>query len=158
MTRNKLLVFKLGVASLSLFAAALVYSFARIYPPEILASIQATHLGLVTQTEIFGSAPSFFYTLALGLFIGFCASTKMSGRLHCLLWIAIALCLELLQHRLISYPLVSSLTELLSESTWELVGPYWTRGTFDQLDLLASVIGGSIAMALLTYTPGEQSD
>jgi hypothetical protein len=79
-TRNKPLIFKLGIASLSLFAAVLVYSFTRIYPPEILASIQATHPGLAAQTGLFGSAPSFFYTLALGLFITLCASTRMSAR------------------------------------------------------------------------------
>ncbi|MGI9316734.1 MAG: hypothetical protein ACR2QW_05330 [bacterium] len=85
MTSKKPLIFKLGVASLSLFAAVLVYSLTRIYPPELLVSIQATNPVLAAQIGLFGSAPSFFYTLALGLSIVLCASTKMSDQLHCLL-------------------------------------------------------------------------
>jgi len=112
---------------------------------------------LSAQAGIFGSAPSFFYTLALGLLIGSCASSTAGARFHCLLWIAVALCLELVQHRLIAEPLVAWLRERLSEPIWELVGPYWTRGTFDRLDLLASIIGGSIALLILTYRSGEKN-
>jgi len=157
-TRNKPLIFKLSVASLSLFAAVLVYSFTRIYPPEILASIQATHPGLAAQTGIFGSAPSFFYTLALGLFIGASASTLTNARVHCLVWIGLAICLELTQHPIFSEHLSTWLAAILSESSWELIGPYWTRGAFDQLDLIATLIGGFIALALLSYLPKEVND
>ena len=158
MTRNKPLIFKLGVASLSLLAAVLVYSFTRIYPPELLVSIQATHPGLAAQTGIFGSAPSFFYTLALGLFIGACASTLTNARVHCLVWIGLAICLELTQHPIVSEYFSTWLAPILSESSWELIGSYWTRGAFDQLDLVATLIGGIIALALLTYLPREIND
>ena len=158
MTRNKPLFFKLGVASLSLFAAVLVYSFTRIYPPELLVSIQATHPGLAAQTGLFGSAPSFFYTLALGLFIGASASTLTNARIHCLVWIGLAICLELTQHPIVSEYFPTWLAPILSESSWELIGPYWTRGAFDQLDLIATLIGGFIALALLTYLPKEVND
>jgi hypothetical protein len=157
-TRNKPLIFKLVVASLSLFAAVLVYSFARIYPPEILASIQATHPGLAAQTGLFGSAPSFFYTLALGLFVGLCASTQRSGRLHCLLWLSLALLLESTQHPVIASLLITWLPNTLPVSAWELVGPYWLRGVFDQHDLLASLIGGMVALVALTYLSKEPTD
>ncbi len=110
------------------------------------------------QTGFFGSAPSLFYAISIGLLVGICSSTPNSARLHCLLWIGVTLFLELSQHPIIAEPLVTLLAETLSESTWKLVGPYWTRGAFDQLDMLASVIGGSIALAMLTYLPGEQSD
>jgi hypothetical protein len=157
-TRNKPLIFKLGVASLSLFAAVLVYSFTRIYPPELLSSIQATHPGLAAQTGIFGSAPSFFYTLALGLFIGACASTLTNARVHCLVWIGLAICLELTQHPIAAELLSTWLAAILSKSSWELIGPYWTRGAFDQLDLVATLIGGFVALTLLTYLPREIDD
>ena len=158
MTRNKSLIVTLGVASLSLFAAVLVYSFTRIYPPEILASIQATHPGLAAQTGLFGIAPSFLYTLALGLFIGASASTLTNARVHCLVWIGLAICLELTQHPIFSEHLSTWLAAILSESSWELIGPYWTRGAFDQLDLIATLIGGFIALALLSYLPKEVND
>lgn len=158
MTRNKPLIFKLGIASGSFFAAVLVYSFARIYPPEILVSIQATHLGLAAQTGLFGSAPSFFYTLALGLFVGLCASTQRSGQLHCLLWLSLVLLLESTQHPIIASLLVTWLPNTLPVSAWELVGPYWLRGIFDRLDLLASLIGGMVALVVLTYLSKERTD
>jgi hypothetical protein len=59
-----------------------VYCVARIYPPEILTPIQAVNTELAAQTAAFGSAPSFFYTLALGLFISACASTLTNARVH----------------------------------------------------------------------------
>jgi hypothetical protein len=141
-----------------LFAAVLVYSFTRIYPPELLVSIQATHPGLAAQTEIFGNAPSFFYTLALGLFIGACASTVTSARVHCLAWVGLALCLELSQYPSIAKPISTCLFNISSESIWGFVGPYWSRGAFDPLDLLATLIGGSIALILLGHLPKENTD
>jgi hypothetical protein len=157
-TRSKTLIFKLGAASLALFAAILVYSFTRIYPAEILASIQATHPELAAQTELFGSAPFFFYTLALGLFIGTFASRLMNARVHCLVWIGLAVCLELTQPPIVAEHLSTWLAAILSESSWELIGPYWTRGAFDRLDLIATLIGGFVALVLLTYLPREASD
>jgi len=47
---------------------------------------------------------------------------------------------------------------ILSESITELFGPYWSRGVFDPMDLLATVVGGSIALALITYLPTENND
>jgi len=158
MTRNALLIWRLGIAILSLLAAVAVYCFARIYPPEILTPIQAANTELAAQIAVFGSAPSFFYTLALGLFISACASTLTNARVHCLVWIGLAICLELTQHPVVSEHFSTWLAAILSESSWELIGPYWTRGTFDQLDLIATLIGGFIALALLTYLPKEVND
>jgi len=158
MTRNTALTWLVSLASISLLAAVAVYCFARTSPPEILASFQAINPALATQTEIFGSAPSFFYTLALGLFIGLCASTKMSGRLHCFLWLALVLLLESAQHPLIASLLVTWLPNILPESAWGLVGPYWLHGVFDQHDLLASFAGGMVALVALIYLSKERSD
>ena len=158
MTRNAPLIWRLCIASLSLLAAVAVYSFARIYPPEILTPIQTVNTELAAQTAAFGSAPSFFYTLALGLFIGACASTLTNARVHCLVWIGLAICLELTQHPIVAENLSTWLAAILSESSWELIGTYWARGVFDQLDLVATLIGGFVALALLSYSPREIND
>jgi hypothetical protein len=158
MTRSAALTRLVSLASISLFAAVAVYCFARISPPELLAPFQAISPALVTQTEIFGSAPSFFYTFALGLLIGLCASTKMSGRLHCLLWLSLVFLLESTQHPAVASLLVTWLPNILPVSAWELVGPYWLRGVFDKHDLLASFAGGMVALIALTYLSKERSD
>jgi hypothetical protein len=158
MTRNTQLTWRLGIASLSLLVAIAVYIFARIYPPEILVPIQTTHSGLAALTGLFGSAPSFFYTLALGLFVGLCASTLRSGRLHCLLWLSLVLLLESTQHPVIASLLNTWLPNILPVSAWGLVGPYWLRGVFDQHDLLASLIGGVVALITLTYFSMERNN
>ena len=147
-----------SIACLGMLAAVSVYCFARLYPPVLLEPFQATYPELAAQTLLFGSAPSFFYTLAVGLLLGACTPTLYNARLHCTLWIGIAVCLELSQHPALAEPLGALLARSLPASTWELVGPYWTRGTFDQLDLVATVLGGAIALAVLTRLPMEHND
>ncbi len=144
----------LGIANASFLIALGVYCFARIYPPELLIPFQSTIPILTGQAELFGSAPSFFYTLAVGLLVGACASTPTSARVHCLAWICLTLFLEASQHPIVVEPLA----RWLSESSWGLVGPYWMKGTFDQLDLIASIVGGFIALAILTYLSPKHND
>lgn len=158
MTRNTPLVLRFVIVGFSLMTAIAVYLFARIYPPEILAPFQLTDPDLARHIAIFGSAPSFFYTLALGLLIGACAPTVTGARVHCLAWIGLALCLELSQYPGIAKLISSWLYNISSESIWEFVGPYWSRGVFDPLDLLATLIGGSIALILLGHLPKESID
>lgn len=158
MIRNTPLTLRLSVASLSLLLAIAVYLFARIYPPDLLKSLQILNGDLAAYTGFFGSAPSLFYTLALGLLIGACASSRLSAMVHCFIWIGLALLLELSQAPIVAKPLIEWLAGFLSASGWELVGPYWIRGTFDWLDMLASVIGGFIAIAILINKTGEQGD
>ena len=158
MVRNALLSWRLGVASLSLLAAIAVYCFARIYPPEILEPFQVADTGLPTYTGIFGSAPSLFYTLALCLIIGACVSSRSTARLHCYMWIGLALCLELTQHPTFAGSLSIWLPSILPESTWYLIGSYWTRGVFDPIDLVTTLIGGLIALILITHLPMEDKE
>ena len=139
---------RLGIATLSLSVALAVYCLARIEPPALLEPLQATLPALAAQTALFGSLPSLFYTLAIGLLIGCCASTPGAARLHCLLWLGIALMLELAQHPLVAAPISERLHDMVTESTWQVIGPYWTRGSFDPLDLLATFVGGLIALVL----------
>ncbi len=147
-----------GIASLSLLAAIAVYSLARFHPPESLGSFQATYPILVAQTELFGSAPSLFYTLSIGLLVGACASTFLGARLHCLSWTSLALLLEFSQYPTLAEPISNYLATFSPESRWEVVLPYWTRGVFDPLDLLTTLVGGFVALALLTYLPMEVND
>jgi hypothetical protein len=158
MVRNSPKTWRLGTASVSLLAAIAVYCFARTQPPELLSSMQNGFPILAAQTWIFGSAPSLFYTLSIGLLIGACASTSRGARLHCLSWMGVALSLELLQLPVLARPLSTWLSANLSESSWETVYPYWTRGTFDYLDLIATLTGGLIAMVLLTRISASSRD
>jgi len=157
MTRHAAPARRFGIASFSILAAIAVYCFARFYPPELLAPLRATNSLLASQTWLFGSAPSFFYTLAIGLLIAACASTLLRAHLHCLLWIALALALELSQHPVLAEPLAGWLATILPVASWEIVRPYWIRGAFDVMDLLATLTGGVIALVLLTHLPKEKN-
>jgi hypothetical protein len=139
------------MAGTALLAAIAVYCLARIYPPELLAPYRMTIPVLAGQTGLFGSAPSFLYTFAMGLIIGSCASTRRSAKLHCLSWTGLAVLLETSQHPVIAKPLASWFADTLSVSTWRVISPYWNRGVFDLLDLVATVVGGLAALTLLTH-------
>jgi hypothetical protein len=163
MASNSPKTWRLGAASVSLLVAIAVYCFARSHPPELLSSMQMSSMQngipiLAAQTGLFGSAPSLFYTLSIGLLIGACASTSRGARLHCLSWMGVALSLELLQLPALARPLSSWLSANLSESSWKIVYPYWTRGTFDYMDLIATLTGGLIAMVLLTRISASSRD
>ena len=149
MTKNTSLACSIGVACLSILAAIAVYSFARFQPPALIESIVATNSMLTAQTVVFGSAPSFFYTLALGLLTGACALSLTQARLYCLLWVGLALCLEISQHSIFAEFISDWIMTGISDSTRALIGPYWARGVFDPLDLFASLMGGGIAFYLL---------
>ena len=150
MTRNTSLAYSIGIACFSLLVAIAVYSFARLQPPALIEPFKATNALLAAQSVVFGSAPSFFYTLALGLFAGVCAWPLTHARLHCLLWTGLALCLELSQHSIFAEFISDWITKGASDWTRALIGPYWARGVFDPLDLFASLMGGCIALYLLT--------
>ena len=156
MTGNKTMLWKIGVAGLALAAAVGIYILVRFNPPGPLAPFQVTSPLLGAQPGLFGSAPALLYTLSIGLFIGIVASTPSSVRMHCMAWVAVALCLEITQATIIATPLATWLSATLPDAAWELVGPYWTRGVFDLLDLLATVLGGVIAMFILTRLPTEE--
>lgn len=158
MIKGAPLICLLGVASLSLLLAVGVYCFARIYPPELLLSFQVIKISPAANAEIFGSAPSFFYTLAIVLFIGTCTSTLAGARLHSLLWIGVAVCLEVSQNPVISESTTTWLAGLLPVSIWEIFAPYWVRGVFDPWDLFATIFGGLIALAMITHFPTEPDD
>ena len=61
---------RLGIAAVSLSAAVAVYCLARYYPPVLLEPLQATQSTLAARPDLFGSLPSLFYILAMGLLVG----------------------------------------------------------------------------------------
>jgi hypothetical protein len=157
-TGNISIFIKLGVAIVSLLAAIAVYVFARTNPPEILAPIQALNADLALHQHLFESAPSAFYTLALGLFIGVCTSSRSSARLHCLIWVGLALTLELSQHSIIAERLADWTSAIVPSFVSTLIAPYWSRGIFDRGDVLATLLGGGIALYLLSHLPTDTSE
>lgn len=138
MNPRKTLFWRYGTAGTALLTAIAVYCLARIYPPELLTPFQTTDPFLAQQTALFGSAPSLFYTFAIGLFVGSCASSRTSAKLHCLNWLGLALLLEISQHPVFAKPLAAWLADTLFVSARETIGPYWNRGVFDPLDLIAT--------------------
>ena len=156
MTKNAPLAWRFGIASLSLLAAVAVYCFTRIYPPEILVPFQSIDSSLVTHTEVFGSAPSFFYTLALGLFIGACAPTLANAKVHCMAWVGLTLCLEISQQPIFAQNIACWLMNNCPEVIGHLLIPFWSRGVFDLLDLFATLMGGAIAIFLLAHSSSER--
>ena len=150
MTRRSHLVWILIIANLSLFLGIAVYCLARFNPPTIFSAFLATNNELASFTGIFGSAPSFFYTLALGLLIGALASNQTTARLHCLTWIALCLLLEISQLPIYSMWVTTWLSGALFESGWEFIESYWLRGTFDPIDLVATLSGGLISLGFVS--------
>ena len=144
---------RFGIGVISLSAVIAIYLLVRIYPPEVLVPFQALNADLVSHQKLFGSAPSFFYTLALGLIIGICASSRSSARFHCFSWIVLCLLLEISQYPVIAEPVSGWITPNFPDSISVLINPYWTRGVFDPLDLLATLMGGGIAFSLITRLP-----
>ena len=155
---NKAQRWRLGIAVVSLSVAVAVYCLARYYPPALLEPLQATQSILAARPDLFGSLPSLFYILAVGLLLGSCATTPAGSRLHCSLWVGLGIALEVTQHPLIAVPLSSWLPDILGDSVWTLTGPYWLRGSFDPADLLATIVGGAIALAILAYTQGNKHE
>jgi hypothetical protein len=155
---KKALIWRLAVAGTALLAAVAVYCLMRVYPPELLTPFQLSIPALIGQAGLFGSAPSFLYIFAIGLIVGSCASTPASARTHCLIWLGLALLLELSQHPVIAEPLVAWLADTLFVSVWAIIGPYWMRGVFDSLDMVATVAGGLAALTILTSLSTEHYD
>jgi len=155
---SKTLFWRLAIASTALLAAVAVYCLARVYPPQLLTPLQSTIPILAGQAGLFGSAPSFLYIFAIGLIVSSCASTPASARTHCLIWLGLALLLEISQHPAIAQPLVLWFADTLSVSAWEFIEAYWNQGVFDPLDMIATVAGGLAALIILHCLSTEHYD
>lgn len=141
------------MAGISMMIAIGVYVFARTNPPCIFEPFNTTNSLSTDLTWLFGSAPSLFYTLSIGLLLGACTATRFSAVLHCLLWICLALILEVSQQAEIAGLFFGSPLGLDSNSVWGVARHYWSRGVFDPIDLVATIVGGLLALGLLSYSP-----
>ena len=148
----------LGIACLALLMALSVYVFARPQPPDLIAGLHWPGDWLTGYSAYLNSAPSLFYTLAIGLFIGACASSRGAALRHCALWTGLAAGLELTQAPFIATRLADWLEPVLTASVWHAIGPYWQRGVFDPLDLLATFAGGAAAILLLSRLSTGKAD
>jgi hypothetical protein len=133
----------IGVVVISVAAAIAVYVLARVMPPAILEPFRPTNQLLAIPMWLSGSAPAFFYTLAIGLLIALVAAPA-SARRHCVIWIAIALGFECLQLPQLSQLLSVSLAAAVPAPVWDLTASYWVSGTFDIRDLAATAAAGSL--------------
>ena len=153
------LPWRLAIAALSLLMAVAVYCFVRDEAPEILPSVQLIDAGGAIHAALFGSAPSFFYTLALVLILGCFAGSRSGLLIHCLSWMVLAVLLELSQISMLSRPLSAWLAESTPAGVHSMLGAYWSRGVFDPLDLLAILVGGGAAgFVLLAGSPPRKRD
>ena len=154
MTGKPSSLWRFGIAGLALVAALAVYGFARSAPPAFVELFQIAPVVTADLEWVFGSAPSLFYTLSIALLLGACAATAASARRHCLVWTGIALGFEISQAGPIAQPLSAGVGSILPDASWALFAPYWERGVFDPFDLLATLLGGALAIAILAY-PGR---
>ena len=136
------------LASTALLAALSVYCLARLHPPALLVPLTATNSMLVEHTSFFGSAPSFFYTFAVGLTLCLCASTRAAALLHCTIWLGLSLLLELSQHPVFSGPLFEWISNWSSVTRWDVILSFWRRGVFDVLDIIATIVGSLAALTI----------
>ena len=157
MNNNTGLGVNLGIACLALLLAVSVYLFVRPSPPELLAGLHWRSDWLAGYNRYLGSAPALFYTLAFGIFVGLLARTRSAARWHCLLWVLLAACLEVTQAPVFGARLTAWLEPVVPAAVWNVVGPYWQHGVFDPLDLLATLVGGAIALLALSRFHGEES-
>jgi hypothetical protein len=139
------------VASTALLAAVSVYCLARFHPPTLLAPFKATSSTLAAQTDLFGSAPSFLYTFAVGLILGLCASTQAAALLHCKVWLGLSLILEVSQQSVLATPLIEWISNGSGVPGRGFILPFWRHGAFDALDVVATVAGGLSALTVFAW-------
>lgn len=157
MSYKKTLTWGIGLTTASFAAAMGVYILARGNPPAIIEPFRATIPSLAEHGGVFGSAPSLLFTLAVAILIGIVAGTRNKAMAHCLAWVLLACCLELSQHASVASIIVDSAADILPASIWHYLGAYWVRGYFDPLDLVATLLGGALAVVALNRLPTEHN-
>ena len=138
-----------GITALGLGSA--VYLVAR----EPGASLLPGGLGLDPWPAVTGALPAACHTAGFALL---CAAawgpSRRSLAWSVVGWIAIGWCFELLQHPLVSAAMLphpdTLVTDRRIEALLALVARYAHVGTFDPLDLVATALGGAIALVLGT--------
>jgi hypothetical protein len=102
-----------------------------------------------------GSAPTFFHVAAMSLLTaGVLGGTTRLAWGAALTWISTDIVFELGQHELLRVYLIGSVPEWL-ERVWlvDRTRSYFLNGTFDAMDIVAAVLGGFTALALMLQKP-----
>ena len=159
MTSRESLNWKLFAASIAMLIALGTYLFARVYPPAILAPLSATNISPVDALAFWDWAPSFLYSFSLCLLIGCVVQTSKLATQHCVIWILLTLILEISQYPSLATQIVKSFENIVPETGWIVLAPYWVNGTFDPLDILATVAGGGLSLTIIIFLQrGKVSD
>jgi hypothetical protein len=137
-----------------LLCGVLVYSLARsalIWGLPLALHVPATISWLGRMS---GSAPTFAHTAALSLLTaGVLGGTRRGAWSACVAWMLVNIAFEFGQHPLVRLHLVGSLPHWL-ERVWLLdrTRCYFMNGTFDYTDIVAAVLGGATAFAIISMT------
>jgi hypothetical protein len=142
-------------AGLAMALALAVYCLGRGQPPLLLEPFHLSLSGATAWQGSLGSAPSLLYTLSLALILGALASTRAAATRHVLLWTVLAMALEYCQHPLLAQSVGGWLQQCLPDAAWQVTRAYWQRGTFDSLDLLATLSGGLLGLLMLNRFHGS---
>jgi len=149
--RHKSLV----AAGLAMALALAVYCLGRGEPPLLLEPFHFSLSGAPAWQGSLGSMPSLLYTLSLALMLGALSSSRAAATRHVLLWTVLAMALEYCQHPFLARPLGGWLQRCLPDAAWQVTQPYWQRGTFDYLDLLATLSGGLLGLLMFNLFHGS---
>lgn len=101
------------------------------------------------------NGPSFLHAYAFSVLTALCLAPRArSVAIACGGWLAIEMLFEIGQHAKVARLLIEVLPQgLASTSAFARVAGYFTSGTFDPFDLIASALGVAAACATLTWPP-----
>ena len=138
-------------ASIAMFTALITYLLIRVSPPELLAPFSISIPPPTGSLFFWGWAPSFFYTLSLCLLLACVLQNSKLAARHCVIWTFLSVIFEISQYPLLATPISKALESNLLETSWIVFAPYWTNGTFDPLDILATITGGGLGFTTIRY-------
>lgn len=136
-------------ACVSLCTGYLVYFFGRVGPAiyAIPENLEPWVIPLPLLSEISGSLPSFFHTIAFILLIAVVANPSRAGLiLICSGWMIVELFFEIGQHPAFAPILTESIPLWFADYPFlEVADSYFLTGTFDSVDVLFILVGTASA-------------
>lgn len=136
-------------------AAALVFGaiyYAALRPAATAAGLASSDAaGAPVLATVLGALPTFLHVSAFALLTGAVAACGARGRAWlCASWVGIDALFEIGQHVAIGPTLAAQLGQWCGAlSACTRTGRFFAQGTFDTADLVAGILGGLAAYALL---------
>lgn len=120
-------------------------------------------LANIRALDIFGALgynlPSFFHALAFSLLTVAAGRYSLKqARVVCLGWLVIHFIFELGQNSIMSGKLASIIRQIGDYQFSERSALYFERGVFDPLDIIASIMGVSLAYGLIYFYSYRQAN